>query len=460
MPGSRLRVPHTLVLLYGMVVLALLLTYVLPHGGFQRVVNEHGREQVVPGTYAPVDSPIQLPWYAVFTAIPRGFGAAEEIIFFVFIIGGAFGVFRATGAADALIGFLLERMSGVPAVLIGGGMFVFTAGSSAIGMAEEYLPFVPVLLALAVGLGYDAVTGVGILCVGYSIGYGAALINPFTVFIAQDIAGVPQGSGMAFRAVLTAVFLVIGFHHVWRYARRVKADPGKSYVADIPPDESVHASVRVALTRTHVAVLVAVVGVLGVLIWGLKTQGWHLIEMGGLFLAATLALGLIARLGLDRTAVEFCKGAGELTTTALLVGFARSIQIVLDEGQVVDTIIHGVAQPLTHLGPYAASVGMLAVQSLCNFFIPSGSGQAYVTMPIMAPLADIVGLPRQIAVLAYQFGDGFSNVLVPTNAVLVGILAMARIPYDRWLRFIVPFMVKITLAAAVALIVAVAIGFH
>ena len=170
-------------------------------------------------------------------------------------------------------------------------------------------------------------------------------------------------------------------------------------------------------------------------------------------------LELIGKLGLDRTAKEFCVGAAELTTTALLVGFARTIQVVLDDGQVIDTIIHGVAQPLQNLGPHLAAVGMLVVQSLCNLFIPSGSGQAYVTMPIMAPLADLVEVKRQVAVLAYQFGDGFTNILVPTNAVLVGILAMARIPFQRWLRFVLPFMLKIWIAASVALVIAVWVGY-
>lgn len=459
MAGRRFRVPHTLVLLFGMVVVALILTYVLPQGAFEREDHD-GHEIVVPNSYREVAEPELLPPWAVLLSIPEGFASAQGIIFFVFIIGGAFGVFRATGAADALIGFLLERMGHMPAVLVGGGMFLFAAGSSTIGMAEEYLPFVPVLLALCIGLGFDAVTAVGILCVGYAVGYGAAVINPFTVFIAQDIAGIEQGSGMTFRLLLTVIFLVVGFHHVWRYAKRVKADPSKSLVADIEPERSTVDRGPAELTGRHVLSLVTIIAALAWLIYGLKVEGWYLVEMGALFVGLTVLLGLFGRLGIDRTAIEFCKGAAELTTTALLIGVARAIQVVLEEGRVVDTIINGIATPLTHLGPHLASVGMLVVQTLCNFFIPSGSGQAYVTMPIMAPLADLVGVSRQVSVLAYQFGDGFTNILVPTNAVLVGILAMARIPYERWLRFVVPFMVKIWIVCGVALVVAVWIGYR
>ena len=455
----RWKVPHTLVLLFSMIVLALLLTYVLAHGEFERVERD-GHQVVVAGSYHRVAEPTTLTPWDMFQAIPRGFAAAQGIIFFVFLIGGAFGVFRATGAVDALIGYLLDRIGEVPWLLIAGGMLVFAAGSSSIGMAEEYLPFVPILVALCVGLGFDAVTAVGILCVGYAVGYGSALINPFTVMIAQDISGLTPGSGWPLRLVLSVILLGIGFQHVWSYARRVKADPSSSLVADIEPDPELQKKEHGKLTGRHVLALVTVLVALVLLIYKLQTAGWYLVEMGALFVVVTIALGVIAGLSADVTARGFCKGAAELTTTALLIGFARSIQIVLDDGQVVDTIIHGIAQPLNSLGPHAAAVGMLVVQTVCNFFIPSGSGQAYVTMPIMAPLADIVHVERQVAVLAYQFGDGFTNILVPTNAVLIGILAMARIPYERWLRFVMPFMIKVWIAGSIALVVAVAIGYH
>ena len=221
------KVPHTLVLLFGMIVAALILTYVLPPGKFERIEHD-GRPMVVAGSYHRVEGHAKLSPWTVFLAIPKGFEDAQDIIFFVFLIGGAFGVFRATGAADALIGFLLDKMGRRPAFLVGGGMLVFAVGSSTIGMAEEYLPFVPLLVALAIGLGFDAMTAVGILCVGYAVGYGAALMNPFTVLIAQKISGLVPMSGMAFRLVLTVICLGVGFHHVWKYAQGVKKEPSKS----------------------------------------------------------------------------------------------------------------------------------------------------------------------------------------------------------------------------------------
>ncbi len=455
----RFRIPPTLVLLFGMILAAQLLTYVLPQGSFDRVENEHGREQVVPGKYKQISEPRLPPW-AAFTAVPRGFAAAQEIIFFIFIVGGAFAVFRATGAADALIAFLLERMRNVPALLIAGGMFVFAVGSATIGMAEEYLPFVPILLALCVALGYDVVTAIGILCIGYATGYGAALINPFTVFVAQEVSGLPPGSGLGYRSVLLVAFLGIGFQHVWGYARLVKSDPTKSLMHGVENEVEIAVPKDVVPKTRDFVVLGLVVLALGVLIWGLKTKGWYLIEMGALFLGLTIALGIVGRLGVSETAKAFARGAEELTTTALLVGFARTIQIVLDDGRVIDTIINGIAQPLQMLVPHAAAVGMFMVQSLINFFIPSGSGQAYVTMPIMAPLSDLVGVTRQVAVLAFQFGDGFTNIIVPTNPVLMGILGLAGIPYERWLRFVIPFLIKIAIAGSIALVIAVSIGYR
>ncbi len=451
----RLRVPHTLVLLFAMSVAGYALSFVLPQGTYRRVKTETGEEKVLPGSYERLREPKRLSPTVLFTSIPRGFHEAQEIIFFVFLIGGCFAVFRTTDAPDAAIGTVLRRLGHRPRLLIAGGMLIFAAGSSTIGMAEEYLPFVPLLIVLCRGLGLDSVTAVGVLCVGYGVGYGAAAMNPFTVVIAQNVAGVPPTSGALYRLALFVPFFAVGLHHVLRYAKKVKDDPQKSLVADLDVEETQTRGDNAALTLTHCVVLLVTVGALVALVVGIKKWHWYVQEMGALFVALSLVLAAVARIGPSRLATTFCSGASELTTTALLIGFARTIKVILDDGMIVDTIIHGIASPLENLGPHGAAVGMFVVQSVCNFFIPSGSGQAYVTMPIMAPLADIVGVSRQVAVLAYQFGDGFTNILVPTNAVLIGILTMAKVPFDRWLRFVAPLMVKLFLVGAAALVVAV-----
>jgi uncharacterized ion transporter superfamily protein YfcC len=265
-----------------------------------------------------------------------------------------------------------------------------------------------------------------------------------------------------------AVFLPIGIHHVWSYSKKVGRDPAASLVADVRAPEGMSISGgrdgeaganHPPMTTTHKLVLAAVGIAMALLVYGLSQWHWYLVEMGAVFVALTVVMAIIARMSPDRTAVEFGAGAAALTSVALLIGVARGIQVVLNEGGIVDTIVHGISVPLQGLPGVLSAVGMFFVQSLANFFIPSGTGQAFVTMPIMAPLADLVGVSRQVAVLAFQFGDGFSNILVPTQYVIVGALAMAGIPYDRWLRFILPFMVKIWIVGSIALAVAVWIGY-
>jgi uncharacterized ion transporter superfamily protein YfcC len=456
---TRIRVPHTLVLLFAIMILAWASTWILPQGRFETVDDGKGHQLVVPGTYAVTAERVQLSPVALFTVVPRALAAAQDIIFFVLIVGGAIAVLRATGMIDALLGAILRRIGHSPGLLIGIGMAVFAAGSGAIGVAEEYIPFAAMLIALCLAMRMDAITAMGIMIGGYGIGYGVAALNPFTVQVAQGVAGLAPTSGIGFRLALFLPFVAIGVHHVYRYAQRVAADPAQSLMAGIPP---VHLppTEYPPLDGRRLAVLLMTLAVLALMVWGIIARGWYLVELGALFLGLGVFAGLVGRLGADGTAKRFAEGAAELATTALLIGFARSIALLLEDGQVLHTIVNGLAGPLALVGAHAAAVGMLLIQTVLNFFIPSGSGQAFVTMPIMAPLGDLVGVSRQVSVLAYQFGDGFSNMIVPTNIVLMSILGIAGIPYDRWFRFVWPLLLKLVAAGAVALVIAVAIGYQ
>jgi uncharacterized ion transporter superfamily protein YfcC len=457
--AGKLKVPHTLVLLYAMVLLAYGLTWILPAGSFDTAI-EHGHEIVVPGTYAMQPDVEPQPWWSLFTVIPRGLESAQGIIFFVFIIGGALAVIRDTGALDAALARILRRFGGQPALLILMGMLAFGIGSSTIGMAEEYIPLVAILITLCVGMRMDTVAAVGIMVVGYGIGYGTAVMNPFTVLVAQEVAGVTPTSGWAYRLALFVPFMALGYFHVLRYARRVRADHSASLVADIEEAQPPGMPETGALTGRQKSVLLMTVATLVFVVWGIKVHGWYFIELGAIFFALAVLTGLIAGMAFDRVAVKFIEGAGELVGTALLIGFARAIEITLSDGQVLHTIVNALSVPLQAVGAEASAVGMLLVQSVFNFFIPSGSGQAYVTMPLMAPISDIVGVSRQVAVLAYQMGDGFMNMIVPTNAVLMGILGICGIPYGRWFRFIWPLMVQLLLLGSLAMIVAVLMDYR
>ena len=453
------RIPHTLALLFAIMAAALVATWLLPQGEFQTAQNEAGNTVVLPGTYQHAEERVALSPLTLLTVVPRAMAAAQDIIFFVLIVGGALAVLRASGLIDAVLGWTLKRVGHSPKLLIIIGMGVFAIGSGTIGVAEEYIPFAAMLISLCLAMRMDVITAMGILICGYGIGYGVAVMNPFTVIVAQDVSGLEPASGWAYRLALFVPFVAIGVHHVWSYARKVQKDPDASLMKGIEP---LHAppSEYPPLDRRRMVLLLAALAALGLMIWGISTQGWYLVELGALFIGLALFTGLAGGLGVNGTARHFGDGAAELAMTALLIGFARAIALILEDGMVLHTIVDVLAMPLSLLGAHLGAVGMMFVQLAINFFIPSGSGQAFVTMPIMAPLADLVGISRQTAVLAFQFGDGLANMLFPTNVILMSILGIAGIPYDRWFRFAAPLLLKLLAAAAIALVVSVVIGYH
>lgn len=459
---QKIKIPHTLVLLFTMMVLALISTYLLPQGEFNRVEDDHGHTVVVPGSFHHLEQQELLkPWH-LFTVIPRAFEETQGIIFFVFIIGGALAVIRATGVIDAFMGRLIHKYGNKPYLLMFSTMFVFSVASSTLGMAEEFIPFVPILLMLCLALKFDRITAIGMMVVGYGIGYGVAALNPFTVMVAQEVAQLRPTSGVGYRLALFLPFFLVGFHHVYAYSKKIYKSPEKSLLKDNETVETVVPQHTEKISRRNWIILLFIIVALVLIVYGIsEASGWHwyLVELGAVFLGLTVVVAIIGRLSADKTAKEFAIGATELTTTALLIGFARAIALILKDGMVLDTIVYALASPLERVGPELASVGMYVIQSLINFFIPSGSGQAYVTMPLMTPIADLSGISRQIAVLAYQFGDGFTNMVVPTNAVLMGILGIGRIPYDKWFKFIFPLILKLWLLGSAALIIAVLIGY-
>lgn len=456
---SKIKIPHTLVLMFIMMAFALALTWVLPTGDYERTLID-GREAVVPDSFELRDEKTYLGPQRLLTVIPEALADAQNVIFFVFLIGGVLGIIRHTGALDAVIGKLLEKFGNRMGVLIFGGMFIFGAFSSLIGMAAEYVVFVGLLIGLCRAIKLDAMVAMGILIIGYAVGYGLSIVNPFTVMVAQSIAEVPPGSGYWYRLALLIPVFAVSFHHVYTYAKKVRENPANSLLADLPQEEiKQDPDAYPKMNRTHIAVLSAFLLTLVTLVFGVMAFGWYLTELGGLFLALGLLTVVIARINLDEAAQKFIDGAAQLTATALLVGFARAISMILDDGQVLDTVIYYLSMPIEAMGSYLGAVGMLIIQVTINFFVPSGSGQAFVTMPIMVPISDTAEIGRQVAVLAFQMGDGFMNAVSPTNPVLMGILVLAGIPYNRWFRFIFPWLMKVMLVCALALMFAVFIGY-
>jgi uncharacterized ion transporter superfamily protein YfcC len=257
---------------------------------------------------------------------------------------------------------------------------------------------------------------------------------------------------------MMAAFLIIAFHHIYRYAMKVQKDPSTSLVAHIDYSTGFDAPDDIRLTGRRIGILlVFLVAVVG-FVFGAKIYGWYVAELTAIFFAIGLAAAAIARISPGDTSRTFIRGAADMTAAALLIGFARTIEVVLVDGQIIDSIVNSIANVLLNFGPEMSAVGMLVVQTICNFFIPSGSGQAFVTMPIMSPLATLTGVPQQTAVLAYQFGDGFTNMIVPTSALVMGALALGKIPYGAWVRFTAPLLLKMFALAVVFLILSVHFG--
>ena len=454
----------SLVLIFSFIVFAQLLSYVVPQGTFERVPfpDNPNRSMVVAGTFeaVPAEEEVTLPAWHFLVGVTKGLADAQDIIFLIFIVGGVIELLRRTGAIDAALHGAVERLGHNPWVLILGCLAMFSLGSFTIGFGEEYVPLIPVIVTMCLAMRMDAVVAMGMVWIPYGIGWGCAGINPFGVLIAQNIAGVPLTSGWEFRLVMMVAFLALGFHHLYRYAMKVRKDPSASLVADVDYSSGFEAPDDIKLTGARTLILVAFVAGLVVFVYGAATHHWYINELNSIFLGIGIVAAIIARLGAGETSRVFLEGAAKMTAPALIVGFARAIAIVLEDGQIIDSVVHSVAGTLEGMPADVSAVGMLIVQSLCNFFIPSGTGQAFVTMPIMSPLATLTGVPQQTAVLAFQFGDGFTNMIVPTNALIMGALTLGRIPYTVWFRFIGPLMLKILALAAAFIVFSVHFGGH
>ena len=475
--ARRFRAPDPALIIFGIIVLAAILTWVIPPGEYARSEMEVDgvgtREVVVPGSYAPVERAQQSVGARlvhtvamIFQAPIRGFvdPDAAPIIAFVLLVGGAFAVLTRTGAIDAALRRVVRAAGDSPVldvVLIPLFMTLFSLGGAVFGMSEETIPFVLIFVPLALALGYDSLTGAAIPFLGSAAGFAAAFLNPFTVGVAQGIAGVALFSGAGFRIGLWVVVtaLVVAFV-VW-HARRIRRDPSLSAVreTDRARIATLVPQAEARFTARHGAVLAVFGAGMAVLVGGVLLAQWYIVEIAALFVALAALLGAVGRLGANDTARAFMEGVRDLAPTALIIGLARGILIVLEDGQVVDTILYGLASGLGGAGTTVAAGAMFGVQTLINLFVPSGSGQAALTMPLMAPLADLVGVTRQTAVLAFQMGDGFTNMIIPTSAVLMGVLSLSGISWPVWARWVLPLQAVLFGVGLAALALAVATGY-
>lgn len=458
----KLAIPHTYVLLFMIVIVVAVGTYVVPAGVFERYRDEAtGRTLVDPDSFHHVE-PTPVGFFDVFASVPKGMIAAGEVIFFIFIVGGAFTIIQATGAIDAGISKVVLQLKGREKLLIPATMFVFSLGGLSFGMSEETIVFIPMGVALARAVGFDPIVGTAIISTGAAVGFAGGILNPFTVGVAQSIAELPLFSGIGIRVVGYALLFLGACYYVMRYASKVKEDPKSSIVYDLFKDEEVpghYTSESTKLTSSHKLVLLVVVLFFAYMIYGVMAKGYYIMELATIFLAMGVISGFVGGLTPNAIGRAFADGTKSIAFGALVVGIARAILVVMTEGQIIDTVIYALANWVSHLPGALSAAGMFWVQSVINFFIPSGSGQAMATMPIMAPIADLIGVTRQTAVLAYQYGDGFTNQIIPTSGVLMATLGMAKIPYDRWFKFIWPLMIFWHLIGTAMVIIAHLVGY-
>ena len=428
-----MRFPHPLVLLISCIAIAAVLTAVLPAGQFERRDDPAtGRSVVVAGTYHRVDPSPVGPFEAV-VAIPRGMADASAVIFYVFLVGGAFGVIERTGASTRLIHWLVDRLGHQTALVIPLASIAFGLGGILIQMSEELIAFVPVLLLLTRRLGYTPLVACAISIGAASVGAAFSPVNPFQVVIAQKVAELPAQSGFGFRMALLIPAMVLWIWATMRYAARTRvapASPPESATADrlAPPGAP-------SISPSDLAILLTVGVTFGLFIYGAQEWGWDFEQFSALFFLMGAAAGLLGGLGVSGTAEGFIGGFRDLAFAALLIGFARGIYVVLGDGHVVDTIVQSIFAPLAQLPLALSAIGMMGMQALVHLPVPSTSGQAVLTMPVLVPLSDLLGLSRQVTVLAYQYGAGLCELLTPTNGALMAMLAATGVRYDEWLRF-------------------------
>ena len=433
------------------------------------------RNLVVPGTYEQIPKHFSIKGFilgdpvegkasatsilGIFTAIPKGMSQSAALIFFIFIIGAVFNLLQDTGTINAIIFKIMDKFSNTPVLL---PVIIFTIvalGSTLLGMGTEFIPMIPIFLVVSKSLGYDRLYGVSLLLLAEGVGWTSGITNPFNVQIAQQLAEVPIGSGIGFRVIFFIVCYSIGLGYFLWYGKKVKSNPSSSIMKDDPFSVNVELGLKTELEKKHLLIAFVAIAILALVIYAVQTMGWGLFELSGGFLAVGICTILIYGMSGDKAMESFINGLKLMIVPALIVGVARGIQVVMEEGQIIDTILHHAAGVLQEQPKWLAVQGMFAFQSSLNFFIPSASGQALVTMPLLVPLSDLLNVSRQMAVFTFLIGDGMSNIIIPTNGFLMAVLGIAGVPFEKWFKFIFPVFLLLVIFGLVFLSIALYINY-
>lgn len=457
---KKMKVPHIFIILYTIILLVAIASYVIPAGQYDRYYDEvSNREIIDANSYHEVESnPTTLLQFT--EAFPKGFVDAGWVVVLTFCVCGGFFVVNKTGVIHGVISMLARTMKTKGIWLIPILMIAFAAIDCFIGMCELTMVYVPIILPLMLVLGFDSMTACATALCGSAIGFTSALANPFTTILGQKISGLPLLSGWQFRLISLCTVGIVGIIYVMRYAHKVKTNPTSSlvYESDIALRKELgNMQDETKLNVRQKIAGIAVLALFVLMIYGVFSWGWDMPEIGGIFMSMAVVSGLIVGMSGEEICESFLQGCHDVLLGALIVGLSRGVSVIMSDAMITDTVIHAMASVLQTLPGSVTAVGMLIVQTIMNFLIPSGSGQTVVTMPIMAPLADLVGVTRQTAVLALQYGDGFSNIFYPVSGYFMATLSLGHVPYEKWIKTMLPLFAIWTGIAAVFMLIAQAI---
>ena len=442
---KKFTFPHSYTLIFILIIVAAILTWIIPSGQFETIVESiNGMEKttVVPGTYHTIDKAGYGQGIgAILEAPAAGIISAVEVVAFVLVVGGSFGIILKTGAVDRALFSLATSLGDKGILVIPIAMLLFSLGGSTFGMSEEVIPLFAVFISLMFSLGFDSMTAILILFLGTQVGYVGSTINPFNVLIAQGVAGVYGNPLLWYRVICWVVLTVLSILFTMNYARKVKANPESSLVYQ--SDQTVK----------HKFVSGFIIG-LGVMIWGIIAQGWYMVEISALFLTIALFAGIVAKFGQKGIAEAFVEGCADFAYAAVIIGLARGVLVIMENGMIIDTVLNSLANVLNGVPQILFSPILLLTQIIVSFFVPSSSGAAALTMPVMAPLGDLLNINRDVIVLSNQFGNGLMNIISPTGGVLLAGLAIAEINFSKWFKVGVKAFAMLAIAAVVLLFIA------
>jgi len=450
--------PHTITIIMIIMIVFIILTWLIQAGEYERK-EYNGRMIVVPGTYKVIDNQPQGLW-AMLTAPIKGFASASQIIGFCLLVGGAFGMINKTGAISAGLASVLRFSLKKPKykkLVIPLIMTLFSLAGATFGMSESVIVFIMITIPLSIAMGYDSIVGICISFMAAGVGFAAAITNPFNIGVAQGIAELPMFSGWDFRIIVWAIMTSIAILYVMRYARKIELNPLNSPVYELDRKrnlDELENIEKMAFSWKKKIIVVLLFVSLAILVVGANKWKWYINEISALFIALGIASVIIYRLPMKESIDAFIGGAKDMITAGLIIGLSRGLLVIASDGKIIDTILYAVSNWGKDLHAAVSVQFIFLFQSCFTFFVPSGSGQAALTVPIVAPLSDLLGVGRQTAIMAFQLGDGIMSMIVPTSGVTMGVLAIANIPYQTWLKWFVKLLAIFFIAAMLILVAA------